>query len=74
MKYLHPCIQETFLPAQKEYLKQVFDWCKEQGATSKQLAPLGGLIWIDWRHRLTDTEIAKGKAILAQIATTEGAL
>ena len=63
MHYLHPCIQETFLPAQKVYLTQIFDWCLEEGATSKQLAPLAGLIAIDWRYRITEAEIAGGLAL-----------
>ena len=56
----HPLIQETFSPSQQAYLQEIHEMCLAQGATSKQLVPLRGLIDIDWRHRLTEAEIQTG--------------
>lgn len=56
-------IEKTFLKEQREYLKELCDYAKnELGASNEQLVPFFSLIYIDWTP-LSQKNIERGQQI-----------
>ena len=56
MTFLNREILQTFTEEQIACLHQIYDACKEQGATREMLAPLGAVVWINWQDN-TDPKL-----------------
>lgn len=49
MGFFDQAMLRSYTKKQKAHLQLCYDECKKLGATSKQLAPLGALLWVSFK-------------------------